>query len=51
MHHHCIPAKIDKSRPRVFRLFPADRLRQALAAAGWTMLDGKDGYKLEPVKK
>ena len=29
----------------------ADRLRATLTAAGWTMLDGKDGYKLEPIKK
>ncbi len=29
----------------------ADTLRKELAAAGWSMLDGKDGYKLEPVKK
>jgi cysteinyl-tRNA synthetase len=29
----------------------ADALRQELAAAGWAMLDGKDGYKLEPLKK
>ena len=29
----------------------ADALRKELAAAGWSMLDGKDGYKLEPVKK
>ncbi len=29
----------------------ADALRQELAAAGWSMLDGKDGYKLEPLKK
>jgi cysteinyl-tRNA synthetase len=29
----------------------ADRLRAELAAAGWSMLDGKDAYKLEPVKK
>ncbi len=29
----------------------ADALRKELAAAGWNMLDGKDGYKLEPVKK
>ena len=29
----------------------ADLLRAELAAAGWSMLDGKDGYKLEPVKK
>ncbi|MDR0353138.1 MAG: cysteine--tRNA ligase [Opitutaceae bacterium] len=29
----------------------ADQLRARLAAAGWAMLDGKDGYKLEPVKK
>lgn len=29
----------------------ADALRKELTAAGWAMLDGKDGYKLEPVKK
>ncbi len=29
----------------------ADALRKELADAGWSMLDGKDGYKLEPVKK
>ncbi len=29
----------------------ADTLRGELAAAGWSMLDGKDGYKLEPLKK
>ena len=29
----------------------ADALRAELAAAGWAMLDGKDGYKLEPLKK
>ncbi len=29
----------------------ADVLRKELAAAGWSMLDGKDGYKLEPLKK
>ena len=29
----------------------ADRLRGELAAAGWSMLDGRDSYKLEPVKK
>ena len=29
----------------------ADALRKELAAAGWAMLDGKDGYKLEPLKK
>ena len=29
----------------------ADALRKELAAAGWSMLDGKDGYKLEPVKR
>jgi len=29
----------------------ADALRSELAAAGWSMLDGKDGYKLEPIKK
>ncbi|HMD60727.1 MAG TPA: cysteine--tRNA ligase [Opitutaceae bacterium] len=29
----------------------ADRLRAELAAAGWTVRDGKDGSTLEPVKK
>ena len=29
----------------------ADALRKELTAAGWNMLDGKDGYKLEPAKK
>ena len=29
----------------------ADTLRKELTAAGWSMLDGKDGYKLEPLKK
>ncbi len=29
----------------------ADTLRAELAAAGWTMLDRKDGYSLEPLKK
>ncbi|HVZ62972.1 MAG TPA: cysteine--tRNA ligase [Lacunisphaera sp.] len=29
----------------------ADALRKELAAAGWSMKDGKDGYTLEPVKK
>jgi cysteinyl-tRNA synthetase len=29
----------------------ADALRQELAAAGWSMLDAKDSYKLEPLKK
>lgn len=29
----------------------ADTLRKELTAAGWTMLDRKDGYSLEPVKK
>ena len=29
----------------------ADRLRGELAAAGWSMLDGKDGYRLEPQRK
>jgi cysteinyl-tRNA synthetase len=28
----------------------ADSLRRDLAALGWTMLDGKDGYRLEPVR-
>ena len=28
----------------------ADALRKELTAAGWSMLDGKDGYKLEPIK-
>jgi cysteinyl-tRNA synthetase len=29
----------------------ADRLRAEIAAAGWSMLDRKDGYTLEPAKK
>ncbi len=29
----------------------ADRLRGAIAALGWSMLDRKDGYSLEPAKK
>jgi cysteinyl-tRNA synthetase len=29
----------------------ADRLRADIAAAGWTMLDRKDGYSLEPAKR
>ncbi|MCW5548973.1 MAG: cysteine--tRNA ligase [Opitutaceae bacterium] len=29
----------------------ADALRKELAAAGWSMLDRKDGYSLEPQKK
>ena len=29
----------------------ADRLRKELAAEGWSMLDGKDGYRLEPLRK
>ncbi|MDP1579022.1 MAG: cysteine--tRNA ligase [Candidatus Didemnitutus sp.] len=29
----------------------ADALRQELTAAGWSMLDRKDGYSLEPLKK
>jgi cysteinyl-tRNA synthetase len=29
----------------------ADALRRDLASAGWSMLDGKDGYRLEPLKK
>jgi len=29
----------------------ADALRKELAAAGWSMRDGKDGYRLEPLKK
>jgi cysteinyl-tRNA synthetase len=29
----------------------ADALRKELAAAGWSMLDGKDGYQLEPLKR
>jgi cysteinyl-tRNA synthetase len=29
----------------------ADRLRAELSAAGWSMLDGKAGYKLEPIRK
>jgi cysteinyl-tRNA synthetase len=29
----------------------ADALRKELSAAGWSMLDRKDGYSLEPLKK
>ena len=29
----------------------ADKLRADLTAAGWSMLDRKDGYSLEPLKK
>ena len=29
----------------------ADALRKEIATLGWSMLDGKDGYKLEPAKK
>jgi cysteinyl-tRNA synthetase len=29
----------------------ADALRKDLATAGWSMLDRKDGYSLEPLKK
>ncbi len=29
----------------------ADALRKELTAAGWSMLDSKDSYKLEPLKK
>jgi cysteinyl-tRNA synthetase len=29
----------------------ADLLRAELAGAGWSMLDGKDGYRLEPLRK
>jgi cysteinyl-tRNA synthetase len=29
----------------------ADALRKELTAAGWSMLDAKDSYKLEPLKK
>jgi cysteinyl-tRNA synthetase len=29
----------------------ADALRKDIAAAGWSMLDRKDGYSLEPLKK
>ena len=29
----------------------ADAVRKELAAAGWSMLDRKDGYSLEPLKK
>jgi cysteinyl-tRNA synthetase len=29
----------------------ADKMRAELTAVGWSMLDGKDGYKLEPIKK
>jgi cysteinyl-tRNA synthetase len=29
----------------------ADTLRQEIAAAGWSMLDRKDGYSLVPARK
>jgi cysteinyl-tRNA synthetase len=29
----------------------ADALRREIASAGWSMLDRKDGYTLEPAKK
>ena len=29
----------------------ADALRKEIAALGWTMLDRKDGYSLEPAKR
>jgi cysteinyl-tRNA synthetase len=29
----------------------ADALRKEIAAAGWSMLDRKDGYSLEPLKR
>ena len=29
----------------------ADRLRGEIAAKGWSMLDKKDGFTLEPLKK
>ena len=29
----------------------ADALRKEIAAAGWSMLDRKDGYSLEPGRK
>jgi cysteinyl-tRNA synthetase len=29
----------------------ADLLRGELSSAGWSMLDGKDGYRLEPLRK
>jgi len=29
----------------------ADKVRAEIQAAGWQMLDGKDGYKLKPAKK
>ncbi len=37
--------------PEFARLARADALRKELAAAGWSMLDRKDGYSLEPAKK
>ena len=33
------------------RLRTAAKLRAELAAAGWSVLDRKDGYSLEPAKK
>ena len=32
-------------------LATADALRKEPAAAGWSMLDSKTDYKLEPIKK
>jgi cysteinyl-tRNA synthetase len=52
-----VPAEIDLLAKRRWEakkakdFAAADRLRGELGAAGWSMLDGKDGYKLEPLKK
>jgi cysteinyl-tRNA synthetase len=52
-----LPAAIDSMARRRWEakkardFATADRLRAELAAAGWSMLDGKDGYKMEPLKK
>jgi len=46
-----LPAEQRRAAQKPKDFAAADRLRQARAAAGWTMLDGKDGYKLEPMKK
>jgi len=52
-----LPAQIDALAKRRWEakkakdFASADTLRGELAAAGWSMLDSKDGYKLEPLKK
>ena len=41
----------DDIRDTVDYAVVVERLRKDLAAAGWSMLDRKDGYSLEPLKK